>query len=114
MCGDRKYKRYSAILHELSKYDAATTLIIHGCAQGADTLAGVAAKKLGMRVAEYPADWRQYGKAAGPKRNKLMLDDGRPDLVLAFHDSIATSKGTANMLRQAEIAGVETRLIEYV
>ena len=48
------------------------------------------------------ADWEKHGKAAGPKRNKRMLE-WKPDLVVAFPGG----KGTANMVQQARQAGVE-------
>ena len=42
-------------------------------------------------------------KAAGPIRNKWMLDDAHPDLVVSFYGG----RGTANMIKQAREAGVE-------
>ena len=40
-----------------------------------------------------------------------MLDEGQPDLVLAFHANIAASTGTADMLGQAKKRGIPTRLL---
>lgn len=77
--------------------------IIHGDATGADTLGGLAAQWFGWKCEVYPADWEKHGKAAGPIRNKQMLDEGKPDLVVAFPGG----KGTANMVKQAREAGVE-------
>lgn len=57
-----------------------------------------------------PADWPRFGSAGGPIRNWQMLRDGRPDVVLAFHDDIAASKGTKNMLGMAQGEGIPTRL----
>jgi hypothetical protein len=34
-----------------------------------------------------------------------MLEDGQPDLVLAFHSSIEESKGTKDMVKRARAAG---------
>ena len=56
----------------------------------------------GIPVKTFEADWDRHGKAAGPIRNKQMLDEGKPDLVVAFEGG----KGTANMIAQAEAAGV--------
>ncbi len=47
--------------------------------------------------------WADYGKAAGPIRNALMLSEGRPRCVIAFPGG----KGTRNMLKLAYQAGVE-------
>jgi predicted Rossmann-fold nucleotide-binding protein len=57
---------------------------------------------------EYYADWKRHGRAAGPIRNKQMLDEGKPDLVVAFPGG----KGTANMVKQAREAGVKVIEIE--
>ncbi|KKN01348.1 hypothetical protein LCGC14_1128740 [marine sediment metagenome] len=54
-----------------------------------------------------------YGKAAGPIRNKQMLDEGQPHLVLAFHDNIEESTGTKDMVKQAAKRGIETLVISH-
>lgn len=49
----------------------------------------------------YMADWKTYGKSAGFIRNKKMLEEGKPDLVLAFK-SRDISKGTDMMIDLAK------------
>lgn len=44
-----------------------------------------------------PADWTQHGTRAGPIRNARMLNQYRPDLVVAFPGG----KGTADCVRKA-------------
>lgn len=83
--------------------------IIHGAARGADTFAGNWAKSGGFYIEEYPADWEKHGKAAGYIRNAQMLEEGKPDLVIAFPGG----KGTAMMIDLARKAGVEVREITY-
>src|SRR4051812_30438242 len=80
-------------------------VVIHGAARGADTQAGSAAKRLKLTVEEFPAQWKEYGKAAGPIRNREMLNSG-VDLVLAFHSDLASSKGTKDMVFIANKEGV--------
>ena len=82
------------------------TEVIHGGARGADYVMGEIAKAAGLPVSIYPADWRKHGKKAGPIRNQLMLDDGKPDCVLAYPGG----RGTADMVRRAKVAGV--RVVE--
>lgn len=53
----------------------------------------------------YPADWEKHGRAAGPIRNEKMLIVGTPDMVLAFPGG----RGTADMIRKAEAAGLPVR-----
>ena len=109
VCGDRNWTNKSKIREELEALHD-VELIIHGAARGADTLAGEVAKELNILVIEYPADWHRYGKAAGPHRNREMLDDN-PNLVLAFHSHIRLSKGTADTVREARKRGIPTRII---
>lgn len=84
--------------------------IIEGEAKGADFLARVWAKFRFLPYEAYPADWKLYGKGAGPIRNKQMLVEGKPDMVVAF--LAKGSVGTANMIKQAKAAGVETKVID--
>ena len=110
ICGDRDWKLFGPIMRELRARRKDVTVVIHGCARGADTVAGKVAYSLGIKVERYPADWTKYGKGAGPIRNQQMLDDGKPDLVLAFHEDIASSKGTADMVRRAKEAGIPVEI----
>jgi hypothetical protein len=72
--------------------------LIHGAARGADTIAAHLAVVLGWSVVPYPADWSRHGKAAGPIRNREMLDS-KPDVVLAF--PLPMSRGTRDVIREA-------------
>jgi hypothetical protein len=77
---------------------------IEGEAKGADSLARDVALELGFKVLSFPADWDKYHRAAGPIRNRQMLTEGKPDLVLAFHQDLTRSKGTKNMVTLARRA----------
>jgi len=85
-------------LHAMHRF----TLLIHGAASGADTLAGAWAIHRGIEVQEFPADWRKLGKRAGPLRNIQMLKEGNPCLVVAFPGG----RGTAHMVKIAQAAGL--------
>jgi hypothetical protein len=82
--------------------------IIEGCATGADSLAEAFARIYGIVLRHFPADWTTYGRDAGQRRNGQMLVEGRPDLVVAFPGG----RGTANMIAQAEKAGIPVRRVE--
>lgn len=49
-------------------------LLLHGGARGADQAIGRAAHQLCWRVQSLAADWRRHGCAAGPIRNRLLLE----------------------------------------
>jgi YspA, cpYpsA-related SLOG family len=112
VCGSRTFSDGSYlydILDEVSiKYDI--DVLIHGDAKGADTLAKEWAETVGLdKIEAYPADWDKHGRAAGPIRNKQMLDEGKPDLVVAFIDKpLDQSRGTKNMVEIAKKAGIKT------
>jgi hypothetical protein len=48
--------------------------LLHGGARGADRAIGRAARQLGWPVEVLPADWRRHGRAAGPIRNRELLE----------------------------------------
>ena len=108
-CGDRNWSDYSCIRQELEKLPKGS-IIIEGCAAGADSIAGWLAEQMGFEVMKFPADWKKYKRAAGPIRNQQMLDEGKPDMVFAFHENIEISKGTKDMVTRAEKAGLEVRI----
>lgn len=110
ICGDREWTDIYRIVQRIMQLPA-HSIIIHGDCRGADKLAGFAAEEMHLRVRVYPADWERYGRGAGIIRNKQMLDQ-KPHLVIGFHRNIKKSKGTANMLKIAREAGIETELIE--
>ncbi len=104
VCGGRDFADKRILDAALSEMQAkhGIAAIIQGAAAGADTLAAEWGRSKGVPVEAFPADWETHRRAAGPIRNKQMLDEGRPDAVLAFPGG----RGTANMVRQAEAAGV--------
>ena len=108
VCGDRNFNDEAMLWTILDRHGDITE-IIEGEARGADTLARIYGEENDIEVKKFPADWETYGKAAGPIRNKQMLDEGKPDLVIAF--LAENSKGTANMIEQATKAGIPVEII---
>jgi hypothetical protein len=111
VCGSRKYSDYSflsSVLDTLNR-DNDITLIIHGAASGADSLADRWAGTNNIPVRAFPADWVRHGRAAGPLRNKKMLDEGQPDVVIAFPGH----KGTRNMVAQASTHPSRPMILDY-
>lgn len=110
VCGGRDYLDYITMVKTLDDIiqdlDPDKVVIIQGGAKGADFLAKVYAYNWGwggLVCKEFPADWGKFGKGAGHIRNQQMLDEGEPDLVVAFPGGA----GTADMIKRAEKAGVK-------
>lgn len=100
--------------------EAEPLVIIEGEARGADRSAASWAEDgprcgcgCSVELERYPACWDKHGRAAGPIRNKRMLDEGKPDVVLAFHDNLAESRGTEDMVTRAKRAGVPVYIVSH-
>lgn len=105
VCGGRDYSDRSSVFAALDLVKAATSemTVIQGGASGADALAREwCGRQTSIHMVNEPADWRTHGRAAGPIRNQRMLDEYKPDVVIAF----AGGRGTADMVRRAKAAGV--------
>ena len=109
ICGDRNWIDEETIKAYIRTLPLGS-VVINGRCRGADSIARFAAKEYGYNVEDYPAEWKKHGRAAGPIRNTQMLVDGKPDLVVAFHNNLTDSKGTKDMIRQAKAAGVPTEV----
>lgn len=111
VCGGRDYQDSAFVSYVLGVIHAkkSITLVIHGCAQGADTFAEKwASQTSDVTAYGVPADWKKHGTRAGPVRNRLMLELGKPDLVIAFEGGA----GTRDMTTAATAAGVKVLFAE--
>lgn len=111
VCGDRNWNDVHTIDAYISKLPK-NTLIIHGACRGADTIAGERARIHGLPTPVFfPANWKIYGRSAGPIRNQKMIDHGKPNLVVAFHNNLFDSKGTKDMVKRAMKAKIPVLLL---
>lgn len=99
VCGGRNFADREAVVGELLKLPQ-DAVLVHGDCGGADRLAAQVGESWGMVCERHPADW-SMGRAAGPIRNQEMVDAGA-DLLIAF----SGGKGTADMVKRAEKAGI--------
>ena len=102
--GGRDYADRAHVWATLDAIHAAApiTVLVHGaCPAGADRHAAEWATVRDVQQEPHPADWRRFGRAAGPVRNQEMADDGA-DVFVAFEGGT----GTADMIRRAEAAGI--------
>lgn len=84
-------------------------MILSGGARGADNFGEIYARTHGYALMIYEAKWKEYGKAAGPMRNKKMAENA--DALIAFWDG--KSKGTANMISEAEKHKIKVCVVRY-
>lgn len=120
VCGGRDYHNFTLIYKTLDDLDSGSLIevVIHGNASGADTCGSLWALLHHKQALPYPAKWDdlhvagaivrkgQYGLynvVAGFQRNQQMIDEGKPDLVVAFPGG----KGTADMVNRAHQAKIE-------
>ena len=80
-----------------SGYSQMITEIVCGCARGVDKLGEQLAIKMGIPVKHFPANWDQYGRAAGPIRNEAM--GHYCDAAVIVRKDGVSSKGSTSMLR---------------
>ncbi len=122
VCGGRDFKKYQFICRQLTLMAEDWPMeckIISGAASGVDEIAIDWAQEMRLPWQEFSADWTdlshpdavirtrrdgtKYDALAGHRRNQKMLDEGKPDLVVAFPGGT----GTADMVKRAIKAGVK-------
>lgn len=103
--GSRDFTNVDMVVGVILEYNPIHTVLIHGGAEGLDTIVDRIGKKLGFQVVCYEAGW-EHSKRDGILRNSQMLHEAKPDKVIGFRSKL-NSKGTNDMLMKAGHAGVE-------
>ena len=89
--GGRDYSR-PAVVFTIINYLGVDQAIVGDCPTGLDKYVRTLCK-----YSVYYADWDKYGLAAGPVRNRKMLEENKGCLVIAFPGG----KGTKNCVKTA-------------
>ena len=109
--GCRDFGQYELIErhlnHILQQYDHSNITFLSGHCSGVDMLAERYAVLHGIPFEQYPADWKRYGRAAGPIRNEQMVK--KADCVIAFWDG--KSRGTKNLIHLAKNHGKDLHIV---
>lgn len=83
--------------------------LIHGGTPGAAQAAGSWAVSSGIQVTVFRANWTLHGPAAERIRDQQMIDEGQPDVVIAFPGE----DGTTDLVRRAEASGIPAHRIDW-
>jgi hypothetical protein len=85
------------------------TEVVSGGARGIDTFGEIYAIKRNIQIKRFPANWGEYGRAAGPMRNEEMAQYA--DALLAIWDG--KSRGTAHMIKAMGSLGKPVKVLEF-
>lgn len=113
--GSRTWQAPEIIMQALAEAWAVRTrgdefIVVHGaCPSGADAIAEKICRHFGWHSEKHPADWKRYGRSAGPVRNNEMVKAGA-DVCLAF--IMDNSPGASHCALAAERAGIPVRRYE--
>ena len=112
--GGRDFHNYALVKKVLDQ--VRPSHIVHGAAGGADSLGGRYAREHNIPCTPYPAFWKRMDprtgrtytdRRAGINRNKRMLADSKPDLLIGFPGGT----GTAHMRDHATSKGYRVVMI---
>lgn len=114
IAGSRDFTDYAVVEKEagkiigelLAQTPGAYVEIISGNARGTDMLGERFAREKRYQLWRFPANWTAYGRAAGPIRNRAMLEFAmaREAVLITFWNG--RSRGTGNMVNLAQLAGI--------
>lgn len=112
IAGSRNFNDYSVVEKELMNYigkfiGKIEMEIISGGASGVDALGERFAKEHHLALKIVPADWKKYGRSAGPQRNEKMAR--MAGTLVAFWDG--KSHGTKNMIDNAKKQGLCIKVV---
>lgn len=95
--GGRDYQDEKRVFDVLAKLRP-TVVIQGGCPTGADAFARRWAEEAGVTCVTYEADWKQHSRAASPMRNREMLVESTPNIVVSFPGGRGTKHCTETAL----------------
>ena len=98
IAGSRTVTDPTAVVRAMANVPFRPSVVLCGCARGADRLGEIWALIHGIPVEYYPADWDAWGKSAGYIRNREMSRTA--DALVAIWDG--ASRGTRHMIQMMD------------
>lgn len=83
-------------------------VLIHGASQFLGNVLEDWAREHEIDVVRYPPNWKKHGKQAERQRNQFMLNDSRPDVVIA----LPGGDDTRELILQARAAGIHVLTLD--
>ena len=120
ICGGRHFNNYELLKNTALNYiyehgfEVKNVEIISGHCPGADRLGEQFAVEEDVALKVFPAQWKRFGKAAGPIRNRTMIEYlnlFQNKAVIAFVSP--NSKGTRHTVSMAKKFAIDVIEIEY-
>ena len=113
IAGSRNFNDYEMFANIVGEFlkpirEEYELIIVSGHCSGTDLMGERYAKENGFEVEIYPAEWKKYGRSAGPKRNKQMVDVA--DFAIAFPS--VNGKGTQSMIKYAKQKGIPIQIYQ--
>lgn len=108
---NRTWANAVAIRAALRTLPEGSTVVHGGCPTGADVIASLLARRMGLVPEVHPAEWDIHGHAAGPIRNQVMVDLGA-DVCFAFGELQRMKRGklrntgTGDCVERCKKAGI--------
>lgn len=110
IAGGRDFKNFELIEETMREfYNHQQLEIVCGGAKGADALGLLWAQQYDFLIRMFPAEWGDYGNAAGPIRNGQMAQHA--DELVAFWDGY--SRGTKNMIETMQKLDKPIHIVRY-
>lgn len=106
ICAGRHYtdsRRCRQVLEAFQRLHP-VRVVIHGGSQFLGAQIEDWAREIGADLVRYPPNWQLHGKHAERLRNRFMLADSRPDIVLA----LPGGDDTEELLAQTRTQGIQT------
>lgn len=103
--GSRNFNDYDLFLTKINQWiliNGPIIKIVSGGAFGVDSLAAQYANNNNIELLIFPADWKQFGKAAGPIRNQQIVNASEKIIAFPSNESI----GTENTIKIATKKGI--------
>ena len=103
IAGSRNSDDYEIVKEAIASAGWLPTVVISGGAKGVDALGEKWAEDNGIPVERFKPDWKQFGRGAGPVRNRQMAENA--EALIALWDG--QSRGTGDMIAIAKEVGLK-------